>query len=195
MAAPMLAAGCDHEVAAVRPAQMEYNESPQMAEDFVQLAATHTRAAFVSAFSHPFLVGEGALHQPRTGRTFTFEAGNTFNVDEQTLARRDAGKRLVLAVRKVHATFPSMITVGRTKNNDVVIADVLISKFHAFFRLIDAHHELADAGSQNGTRLGERILVPKGPAVRVGSGDVLHFAQLRFRFLDAAGCWDALRAH
>jgi len=166
-----------------------------MTDDFVALAASHTRAAFASAFSHPFLVGEGVLHQARPRRVATFDSGRTVSANEQTLAKRDEHKPLVLAVRKVHTTFPSMITVGRTKNNDVVIADVLISKFHAFFRVVDARYELADAGSQNGTRLGERLLVPKGPTVPVRSGDVIHFAQLRFRFLDAAACWDALRPH
>jgi hypothetical protein len=164
-------------------------------EDFVQLAATHSRESFVAAFRHPFIVGEGALTQPVRGRTLMFESGSTVSSDEEGLAKRDHARRLVLAVRKVHSTFPSMITVGRTRNNDVVIADALISKFHAFFRLVDDHHELADAGSQNGTRINDQTLTPKGPAVRVRSGDVIHFAQLRFRFVDAAACWQVLRAH
>lgn len=166
-----------------------------MTPDYAELAATQTREAFAAAFAHPFLVGEAVLRQPRPGRTMTFESGSTINAGEEMLARGAEGRRLVLPVRKSHVTFPSMITVGRTKSNDVVIADVAISKFHAFFRIVDDHHELADAGSQNGTRIGERLLPPKGQAVRVRSGDVIHFAQLRFRFLDAAACWDALRTH
>jgi FHA domain-containing protein len=166
-----------------------------MAQDFVQLAATLTQESFVAEWPHPFLVGEAALYKSRHPSPLTFESGSTVTTDAETLARRDQVGRLVLPVRKTHITFPSMITVGRTKNNDIVVSDVLISKFHAFFRLVDDHHELTDAGSQNGTRIGERALVPKGPGVRVQSGDVIHFAQIRFRFLDAAACWDALRAH
>lgn len=30
--------------------------------------------------------------------------------------------------------FPRMITVGRTKNNDIILSDVGVSKFHAYFR-------------------------------------------------------------
>ena len=162
-----------------------------MAQDFVKIAAASSRAAFVSTYAHPFLVGEGVLHEPRPGRTMTFESGDTVAVDTQSLAR--PALQLVFAVCKVKSTFPSMITVGRTRNNDVVIPDVLISKFHAFFRIVDKHHELADAGSQNGTRVGERVLAPKGPAVRLRFGDVIHFAQLRFRFLDAGGCFDLVK--
>jgi hypothetical protein len=165
-----------------------------MSLDFVQLAATQTRESFIADWPYPFLVGEAALRKPRTGRTLMFESGSTVAADEQALGKREI-EQLVLPVRKTHVTFPSMITVGRTKNNDIVLSDVLISKFHAFFRIVDDHHELADAGSQNGTRIGETTLVPKGPAIRVRSGDVIHFAQLRFRFLDAAACWEALRTH
>jgi hypothetical protein len=166
-----------------------------MIQDFVRFAATQTRESFVSACAHPFLVGEGVLRAPRAGRTIGFESGSTVGVDQLELARADQARRMVLAVRKSQPTFPSMITVGRTKNNDVVIPDVLISKFHAFFRLVDADYELADAGSQNGTRLGERLLPPKGATVRLRSGDVVYFARLRFHFLDAGACWEELRAH
>ena len=168
--------------------------------DFVQLAATHTRESFVSAFPEPFLVGDAALRrQPRKGQTLPFDSGSTVQGDEQMLVLASEGQRLVFLIRKIHQTFPSMITIGRTKANDVVIPDVAISKFHAFFRLVDKHYELADAGSQNGTRVAqgilERKLAPKGPALRVRSGDVIHFAELRFRFLESAACWDELRTH
>src|SRR5206468_3459576 len=33
------------------------------------------------------------------------------------------GRPLVLPLRKVQSTFPSMITVGRTENNDLVVSD------------------------------------------------------------------------
>jgi hypothetical protein len=171
-----------------------------MHQDFAHLAAIHSRESFVSQFPDPFLVGEAALRERmRKGRVPVFDAGNTFNGDEQMLALAGEGQRLVLPVRKVQPTFESMITVGRTKNNDVIIADVAISKFHAFFRIVDKHYELADAGSQNGTRVTqgvvERLLEPKGPAVRLSSGDVIRFAELRFRFLDSAACWDELGTH
>jgi hypothetical protein len=165
-----------------------------MVQDFIALAATRTRDQFVAGFPHPFLVGEGMLREARSGAR-TFESGRTVSADEQKLARAGRVGQLVLPVCKNQSTFPSMITIGRTKNNDVVVPDVLISKLHAFFRLVGGRHELADAGSQNGTRVGDTLLPPKGPGVRVRSGDVVCFAQLRFRFLDAAACWEALRAH
>ena len=87
-----------------------------------------------------------------------------------------------------------MITVGRARNNDIVVPDGLVSKFHAFFRqLDDGDWGLADAGSANGTRLVELDLLPKGQPERVRPGDKIVFGGVSaFRFLDAAGLWAAL---
>jgi hypothetical protein len=166
-----------------------------MIDDFVAFAAARSRDAFATACPYPFLVGEAVLHQPRSGRTMTFESGSTVNADESGLAKAERARRLVLPVRKTQSTFASMITIGRTRNNDVVISDIMISKFHAFFRHDGSGWSIADAGSQNGTRLSDRILPPKGAGERVRSGDLIHFAQLAFRFLEAGDCWTALRSH
>jgi pSer/pThr/pTyr-binding forkhead associated (FHA) protein len=102
---------------------------------------------------------------------------------------------VVLPVKKVQTTFPSMITVGRAKNNDIVVPDALVSKFHAFFRqLDDGEWGLADAGSANGTRLGDVELPPKGQPERVRSGDKIVLGGVSaFRFLESAALWAALR--
>ena len=61
---------------------------------------------------------------------------------------------LVIApVRKRLDLFPEMITVGRTGNNDIVIPDATVSKFHAYFRVTDKGLEIVDAGSRNGTKV------------------------------------------
>ena len=101
--------------------------------------------------------------------------------------------RLVLPVRKIQGSFPSMITVGRTRNNDVVLADPTISKFHAYFRIVDNGWLLADAGSVNGTRIGDVLLPAKGAPQPVRFGDRLSFGERVLTFLDPAGAWTALR--
>jgi pSer/pThr/pTyr-binding forkhead associated (FHA) protein len=97
-------------------------------------------------------------------------------------------------VRKVQGSFPSMITIGRTKNNDVVLSDPRVSKFHAYFRLNAGAWELADAGSVNGTRIGDLVLPPKGQPQPVQFGDRLRFGDLMLTFLDANATWQALRS-
>src|SRR5207302_10503529 len=75
------------------------------------------------------------------------------------------GRPLVLPLRKVQSTFPSMITVGRTDNNDLVVPDEQVSKFHAFFRLVGERVEISDAGSRNGTFVGGRRIESRGASV------------------------------
>ena len=69
-----------------------------------------------------------------------------------------------------------------------------MSKFHAFFRLRSDHILLCDAGSTNGTFLASERLPAKGPARMVVPGDRIGFGQLDFILLDAAQCWERLRA-
>ncbi|HWE27927.1 MAG TPA: FHA domain-containing protein [Polyangia bacterium] len=104
-----------------------------------------------------------------------------------------SGRPLVLPLRKVQSTFPSMITVGRTDNNDLVIPDEQVSKFHAFFRLVGDRVELSDAGSRNGTFVGSRRLEARGASAPVSSRDRFAFGAVEFELFDARGCWERLR--
>jgi hypothetical protein len=165
-------------------------------EDYRALARGLAREQFVAACPHPFLFGVHELMRPRRPSKTLLIA--PLDARENLLAPRrkrtsDTNQMLVLAVRKVQEAFPSMITVGRTANNDVVVEDVQISKFHAFFRVQGNAVELADAGSRNGTFLGELRLQPKGPAVPVRFGDHIRFGELKFILLDAASCWERLK--
>jgi pSer/pThr/pTyr-binding forkhead associated (FHA) protein len=94
-------------------------------------------------------------------------------------------------VRKVQDAFPSMITLGRTHNNDIVIDDVQVSKFHAYFKLEGDRIELTDAGSSNGTLVNGTALEPKTTCV-VSPGDLLVFGPLEFVLLQPAECWQRL---
>jgi hypothetical protein len=176
-------------------------------EEFVSLALTLPRGLFVGQYRYRFLVGEGKFRRPasihRTGREGTLPdmiKPDASSFEESTSVApgvRDEAENprpLVLPVRKLHSTFPSMINVGRTANNDIVLLDERVSRFHAFFRVVDDERmELADAGSANGTWVGTTRLETRGRAHPVKGGDVLRFASLRFDFLDAGQCWEAVR--
>ena len=173
-----------------------------MIDDFVTRAAERPQAEFVSAFPFPFLLG-AALDRPVTGPTQTLrgDAASTLAAlrkqaaaDRLTAAPKPGESRLVLPVRKIQGSFPSMITVGRTKNNDVVLADPLVSKFHAYFRLIDGAWLIADAGSINGTRIGDIELPKRGQPQPIHWGERIAFGDCVLTFLDPAGAWTALRA-
>lgn len=132
--------------------------------------------------------GGAATAAPATGAATGAAAGAA------TSAPADRGARpLVLPLRKIQPTFPSMITVGRTDNNDLVVPDEQISKFHAFFRLVDDRVELSDAGSRNGTFVGSRKLEPRGVGAPVRVRDKFSFGAVEFQLFDARGCWEFLR--
>jgi len=146
--------------------------------------------------------GHGIVAEVKDGDTIRMEGGpeliNAIIAERRRMKTEGGAKDrgpVVLPVRKVQTTFPSMITVGRAKNNDIVVSDALVSKFHAFFRqLDDGEWGLADAGSANGTRLGDADLPAKGQPERVRPGDRITFGGVSaFRFLDAGGLWAALR--
>jgi hypothetical protein len=106
--------------------------------------------------------------------------------------RKEQLGKLLFAVAKRQPVYPDMITVGRTPNNDIVLADASVSKFHAHFRVTGGVHYLLDADSKNGTMIDEIRLVPRRPTL-VLSGAVLSFGQLDFRFLSADACHEAIR--
>jgi Inner membrane component of T3SS, cytoplasmic domain len=56
-------------------------------------------------------------------------------------------------VKKPGASFPDRITIGRTSNNDIVIADASISRLHAYVRREGKQWAVADGGSKNGSWL------------------------------------------
>jgi hypothetical protein len=95
---------------------------------------------------------------------------------------------IVYAVKHTgRSPFPRIVTVGRTKNNDIVLADISISKFHAFFKEEGGQVFLADGESRNGTFVdGERALPTKqGKPTLLKTGVAVKFGALEFRFIDA----------
>ena len=92
----------------------------------------------------------------------------------------------VFPVVRTERSIVPFITLGRTKNNDVVLPEVTVSRFHAFFKQsADGRMALQDAGSTNGTAVNGRP-VPvqgKGAPIQLKSGDNLRFGSVELTFL------------
>ena len=68
---------------------------------------------------------------------------------------------LAVPIRKgANNGFPH-ITLGRTLNNDVVITDVTVSKFHAYLVQTDQNYAVQDAGSKNGCFVNDEAVLEK----------------------------------
>lgn len=76
------------------------------------------------------------------------------------------------------STYMERISVGRARNQDVVLRHPSVSKFHAWFQRSDrGQWSVADAGSKNGTRINQdesskRELTPVSP------GDIVRFGSV-----------------
>lgn len=92
--------------------------------------------------------------------------------------------------KKPGASFPDRITIGRTTNNDVVIADHSVSRLHAYVRQVGGWI-VADAGSKNGSWLGNEVLEPRREVALV-QGAALRLGDVRLTFYRAAELFDLL---
>lgn len=167
------------------------------AYDVISAALRWERDEFIANNPWPFLVGEPVVQAPRVAMKTLVNAPALRRMD--TLAAEatpgDASTTIefiAVPVRKRQDVFPEMITVGRTANNDVVIPDATISKFHAYFRATDRGLELVDAGSRNGTRVMGRV-IPQKQAIELSLGARVRFGSVDLTLREAGETWDLIR--
>lgn len=95
-------------------------------------------------------------------------------------------------MKKPGASFADMITVGRTANNDVVLRDVTVSRFHAYFRRrTENEWVMADAGSRNGSELDGAPLEARRER-EIRSGAPVRIGDLELTFYVASELFDVL---
>jgi hypothetical protein len=81
------------------------------------------------------------------------------------------------------------LRVGRGPGCDVVLRDASVSKLHARLRLSEAHVEVVDQHSKNGTRI-NGIPVRPEEAVAIASETILHFGNVAAVLLDAESLYE-----
>lgn len=88
----------------------------------------------------------------------------------------------VWRVRKLTDAFPGKVMAGRAPNTDIVVIDPGVSKLHGWFTERDGQYQFTDAGSRNGTTVGEErltamepVTLTDGTAIRLGPGVELLF--------------------
>ncbi len=67
----------------------------------------------------------------------------------------------------------SQLRIGRADDNDLVLLDPKVSRYHAVIRLTERGMELQDLGSANGVRIGSKIV--HNQSVIIQQNDVLYF--------------------
>jgi hypothetical protein len=112
--------------------------------------------------------------------------------------RPEVGDPLLLEVKKGKSALNALgfgITVGRTSNNDVVLFDNTVSRFHAVLSFDEKSHSwrVEDAESQNGTFVRDARLLPRTP-VALADDTALRFGGVNLRFLLPEGLTRFLEA-
>ncbi|HET6613874.1 MAG TPA: FHA domain-containing protein [Kofleriaceae bacterium] len=110
---------------------------------------------------------------------------------EDTPRPAESGGEVFALVKRPGVPFSDMITVGRTANNDVVVSDVTVSRFHAYFREQSGAWVVCDAGSKNGTRLDGEMLEPRRDQA-VASGQIVRVGDVETTFFIAADLYEIL---
>lgn len=161
-------------------------------EQFVAKHGASSREAFLAAVKVPHVLME---QRARSGRDSSFL---TVRLDKSALEDAQRGGRKVIAPVEKRAgannAFAMMITVGRASNNDIVVPDQRVSKFHAYFRSDGKQWLLCDANSRNGTLL-DGEAVPQQGGTPVPSGARIELAQkLELEFCDPPLLYERVQA-
>ena len=108
--------------------------------------------------------------------------------------RISAGPHFIVELRKRQkdASYMNRVSVGRARNQDVVLRHASVSKSHAWFETGETGNlVLADAGSKNGTWLrGEQLGARK--LTRVYTGDQIRFGHVECTVCFAETLWNLL---
>lgn len=173
-------------------------------EDYVLPVKQMTREEFTRLHETPFLLWcRPADDQGNQAWSFKTQ---TVPQDRAVLARilSEQGLRLspevvgyeVYPVKKTQANpWRDRISIGRARNNDIVLMDSSISKLHTHLTL-GANNALSitDAGSRNGTQVGDKVLGPQ-ETLPLQNGTPLLLGRLEMLFLSPEGLYDFIAKH
>jgi hypothetical protein len=121
--------------------------------------------------------------------TGTFDA--PIGLRGRAVPEPDAELEVLPLIKKPGAQFGDRITVGRTSNNDIVLAHHTVSRLHVYFRQRDGRWWVTDAGSKNGTTLRDVDLVARRET-QLADGDPLWIGDIQVVFHTAPTLYGVL---
>ncbi len=170
---------------------------PSQIKDYLQSAHQLDRDAFVERHPHAVLVqrSDSNATDPRNEYRSTLK----MRIDPKTKEVRvepippSPLDRVIELTKTAADSFPEKVLVGRTETNDIALADLTVSKHHAFFKADEDAGRvlLTDTGSTNGTQVNGQPL-PARQSRYLHDGDQLSFGDVRFIFFSAEAFFDLL---
>ncbi|MFC1654488.1 FHA domain-containing protein [Myxococcota bacterium] len=149
--------------------------------DLVEWKDKRGEDAFRRRYPHPFLVLR--YSPPDDPEEVDLQTVETKLSDFDHEDKRKPIVKVVPLIKSNRNAFKSKITLGRAKNNDVIIRAAKVSKVHAAFLVGKDPWQLLDMGSVNGTVInGDRL--EKNQSVDLKSGDMISFWRYVFEYQD-----------
>jgi hypothetical protein len=172
----------------------------ELLEPYRKQAKSMGRERFVARYPHLFLIkrpleaegkGAGDWDDKFSFQTRVLDDGDAELLDEEGPVAREW--RVAEVRKREGSPFRERISIGRTKNCDVVLRFPSISKLHAHFLVgaADKTLRLADASSANGTALNGRV-VTSGESLVVKPGDKIRFGAIDLELVDASAFYSIL---
>ncbi|MEO1171191.1 MAG: FHA domain-containing protein [Myxococcota bacterium] len=161
------------------------------------------RGHFEQKYAHPFLVvrhRKDAQNSQWSFKTQTvssgiYEASEALEQEGISVAPEVMEFEVFPVTKAPDNPWPERISIGRARNNDIVLLDNSVSKLHGHFVSAGAGSlALVDAGSRNGTKVGSERLKPSEPWV-VASGDTVTFGAATLTFLSAGAMYDLIESY
>jgi len=150
------------------------------------------REAFVRLYPHPFLLVRPTEQEGERWRGYSTEAITPAEV--QDASSDSLAYRVIRVVKSSKSPFPARISIGRARNNDLLIPDPSVSKLHAYLELLhNGTATLTETGSLNGTQVNGRTIA-KGEAVEILPGATLLIGQVDAIYQDPGGFFDFCNA-
>ena len=168
--------------------------------EYVAVARFATREEFQQKHAAPFLLVNIEGRSETRDRSFKT---STITGTTAALAKAMAtgavklsaqvGRFEVLAVVKgKDSPWAGRVSLGRARNNDIVIDDNSVSKMHAHFTQEGAAFSLTDAQSHNGVTINGTKL-GAGEKQLLKSGDALVLGAVPATYLDAGSLYDFIK--
>ncbi len=168
-----------------RRASRPPNIATRPLEELVEELLEKGEERFRYAHLHPFLILlQSPADEPYGPQVKTVDGGPEgpagLLVSKDQLAKDYA----VALTKSPRNSYQEKITVGRARNNDIVIRSSKISKIHGIFTKTDGDgYIIEDIGSVNGTTV-NGALIKKGEQIPMNDGDVVSFWRYVFEFVE-----------
>jgi hypothetical protein len=176
----------------------EFNQDT--AKDYLSRFKSLGRQGFLGLHPHPVLL-ESQRVPPTRKRLFMLKTitneirGLAVQDDLETRLNDEVLQARVIAVGKREADSPGhMIFLGRSPSNDVVIADTMVSKLHAYFCQLPGEngYQLVDMNSTNGTFVNGEKLLPSVKKTLRDADEVAFGPEAKLIFFSAPGFCELL---